>query len=54
VLDQHEFNLYAAKVPHYKIKQELPNLQSNPVFLLLLSRKKYKKIHYLPNLGKVE
>jgi transcriptional regulator with XRE-family HTH domain len=54
LLDQHEFNLYAAKVPHYKIKQELPNLQSNPVFLLLLSRKKYKKIHYLPNLGKVE
>jgi transcriptional regulator with XRE-family HTH domain len=54
LLDQHEFNLYVAKVPHYKIKQELPNLQNNPVFLLLLSRKKYKKIHYLPNLGKVE
>jgi transcriptional regulator with XRE-family HTH domain len=54
LLDQHEFNLYVAKVPHYKIKQDLPNLQNNPVFLLLLSRKKYKKIRYLPNLGKVE
>ena len=54
LLDQHEFNLYVAKVPHYKIKQELPSLQNSPVFLLLLSNKKDNNIHYLPNLGKVE
>ena len=52
--DQHKFNLYAAKVPYFRVENDSPDFKDYRVFLLVISEVAGDRLSYTADLSKIQ